>query len=296
MNAFAKKIISTLIILMTWVVINDQWLQDWEISSALHSAVNDEGQNFNHIILGDSHGERIWLDHSLNFSSGGAALIFQFVKLLKTASHLEGANHVWIGIGPHNFSDLPIDRIENNFENYLTGNRAELAMLFTGLPVDTFSLSFHFNRLLGECLPAQKIGYQTGRLQTKDNQFSPDATEMRLTKHRVLQPHWFREHPSTTGVLQRIATMTDKQVYLVGTPLHKSYFSRIHPSGWNAYKKFLNELAENTRIQYIAVEDARLPDSFFTDADHLNDHGMQWLTDTLTKVFEAQNDLANRLN
>lgn len=278
--------------LITWVLLNDVILQPLVIKHSLRGFEDVEI-----VILGDSHGERIWLDNSLNFARGGDPPLVQLRTLESVLPHLPGLRHVIVGLGPQNFSALPHKRIQDNHTRFLTGNAARLACI-QHLTSASPSMKSFAHQIVGELKLSQGIpfGFEANDYDSSCD-LGMERTQKRLNRHEVVSDNWFLESNSSTEAMSLIADFTEKretlEVWLIGTPLHSSYRERVGNTGWTRYIDFLDELARQDCVSYVSMEAVDLPDSLYFDADHVNGNGMIWLRDTLSRIITPSNNDVN---
>lgn len=278
--------------LITWILLNDLILQPLVIKHSLRGFEDVEI-----VILGDSHGERIWLDNSLNFARGGDPPLVQLRTLESALPHLPGLRHVVVGLGPQNFSALPHKRIHDNHTRFLTGNSARLACI-QHLTAASPSMKYFAHQLVGELKLSQGIPFCL-EVNAYDSScdLSMERTHKRLNRHEVISDNWFLESNSSNEAMSSLAVFTEQretlQVWLIGTPLHSSYRERVGNTGWTRYQDFLDKLARQDRVSYVSMEAVDLPDSLYFDADHVNGNGMTWLSDTLSRIITPSNNGVN---
>jgi len=283
MSHFLSQIFLALALLLTWGLFNDQFLQKLVFEKSLESQ-----SEARHIILGDSHGRCIWFEQGVNLSSDGAPILIQYLQLLQALPLMGEVKDVWVSVGPQNFSSLPIDRLTNNYENFLGGTARQLAAVTSGLHEEIpFTPEMTRKRLIHEFVPPATPEFTTERYPGTRNDLSDKLTIARLTRHRVMPSDWFVQHELTTEVFQKLAAMDDVVIHLVGTPIHSSYLRQTGKEGWTKYKDFLSGLDALPNVVYHSFEETDLPDAFFQDADHLNAEGSVWLSDTLAKLLPA---------
>ena len=292
MKRFLAQLVLGFGMLITWVLLNDVILQPLVIKHSLRGF-----EDVKIIILGDSHGERIWLDNSLNFARGGDPPLVQLQTLESVLPHLPRLRHVIVGLGPQNFSALPHRRIQDNYTRFLTGNSARLACI-QHLNAPPPSMKTFAHQIVGELKFSQGIPFShEATAYDSSCDLSMERTQRRLNRHEVVPKNWFLESNSSTEAMSLIAEFTKKkdtlQVWLIGTPLHASYRARIGSTGWTCYKDFLDELAHKDRVSYLSMEAVTLPDSLYFDADHVNGNGMTWLSDTLSRIITPSNNGVN---
>lgn len=289
MNRFLSQLGIGIGVLFAWIVLNDTLLQPLAVERSLQHMERIET-----IILGDSHGRRIWLENSINFASDGAPPFAQLKTFEATRKWLPGLTSVVYGLGPQNFGSLPKNRIQSNYTRYLTGKAKELAStssLFSPSP----SKAFWLHQLIGELYLPKPPEFRIVPFETSfENNLKNDKTINRLSRHDVLHDDWFVNSVASTTALTTLvngfATDTLCQFLLVGTPLHHNYRSQVGEKGWQDYKEFLLNISRAEKVHYISLEEVVLPDSFYLDADHLNTHGMRWLTDTLVSMMPNWNE------
>lgn len=292
MKRFLGQIVLGLGLLIGWVVVNDAFLQPMVIQQSLEGMGQIET-----VILGDSHGERIWLDNCINLSRGGDPPFVQLATLRSVLPHLPKLRHVVVGIGPQNLSALPDKRIRDNHTRFLSGNSARLANVLS-LNSSAPSIRFRAHQFTGEIQwPVGIPFFQTPPEFDSSSDLSVERTQKRLSRHEVTADNWFVESNSSTEAFSSLAALPEKkealQIWFIGTPLHSSYREHVGFSGWQRYKTILNHLSEKRQVNYISLEEEVLPDSMFFDADHINANGMTWLNDSLSRMIATSNGTVN---
>ena len=240
------------------------------------------------LIGGDSHGQSIWVESGVNISRPGDPLVMQLTLLDRVLNFAESEcsyEHAVIGVGPQNFSRLPVLRIEANQHNWFESNLRRL------LPVrDEFNFSGReFASFFRPLLHLHSEQLDATSYQLMDGcDLSPEQTHQRLERHMVAHEDWFVADEYTTlqveAQMKKLAS-AGLNVTLVGTPLHPSYLNEVGCTGWEAYQAYLRELSAMHGVTYLSLEQSCIPDSFFYDADHLGKHGVAWLSDTLQKFI-----------
>lgn len=289
MKRFLAQIALGIGLLVGWAVVNDALLQPMVIKQSLAGMGQIET-----VILGDSHGKRIWLNNSINFGENGDPPMVQYKTLLTCRPWLPNTKQIFISVGPQNFNSVALNRLQVNHLNYLTSKSKKLASassLFSQAP----SRLYKIYQLIGELYLPSPLPFRMNPIDEFDipNDLSDERTTRRLTMHNVLKDDWFVTSIASTKPLSQLTTDIQLdpncQLWLVGTPLHPNYTSQVGHKGWREYKEYLTSLSKEESVTYVSLEESVLPDSFYLDADHLNTHGMRWLTDTLYSIIQETN-------
>jgi|GEM_PF-3327264 len=284
MFRFILQISASVCILLFWMILNDIVLQPNAIKKTLEGS-----ESVKHVILGDSHAERIWISDAINLAVGGAPLHTQALLLKVCSSRFTHLQSVIVSVGPHNFSNLAEDRILNNADNYLSGNASRLAMI-NDVFDQTPSNHYKIRQLVGELLFPQAFPVQLSEPpQVKTSDLNIERTLHRLKSDQVLSKNWFNATGTSAQAIWHLSDWSVTRdfcpIWFVGTPLHRSYLDSVEADGYQKYTDFLRQVSREEHLHYVSLEAASLPDSFYLDADHLNVRGIHWIADTLERVI-----------
>lgn len=284
MKTFVSQLATGFGILFAWVLLND-----FIVQPTLVKMTASKSKPFNQVILGDSHGTRLWLDSSLSIAQDGDPILVQTISFNALLPHLPPLKRVILSVGPQNFSSLSHHKINSNKNRYLVGNSSRLAVISNLFGIAP-SKEFWLHQFSGELHWPSSLTARDSPIELNN---SSDLTqrnlEFRLDKHDVVRPDWFFESNSSTIALEEFVQLIHNadslKLWMIGTPLHWSYRARLGKQGWRDYHDFLTRIAEKAGVHYISLEECPLPDSCFFDPDHLNAYGTAWLSDTLSTMI-----------
>lgn len=249
----------------------------------------EEKSRYTVLIFGDSHGKTIQLPGSVNFSKDAEPISVQHLTYRSVHPCFEKVQTIMIAVGPQNFSRTPIDRFESNRGNWHAFNTSRLAWLDTTVP--WFEHIRWKSLVLGEFNLVPPVLDCDGFDATLSTDLSEERLEKTLRRDQLESSEWFRHSSYTDLALMNWCneiTESSARCFLIGTPLHSSYRDRIPHEGDSEYKKLMFGLDSLPQTTYVPLENVSLPDSFFFDADHLNQSGVHWLADTLTAILSLE--------
>lgn len=244
------------------------------------------------LCVGDSHAQPIKLNSGPTIARGGDPFLISVLtvkRLMQYRKH--NIRDVYLTVGPQSFSSLPESRISEDFEDWFSANGRRIA--------NRLSLSDYLNLSKFDVPVLQHFRYElsltnkgvTEQAAIWNGAFRQNA-DIRAKNHRVANSKWFEEIGFQKKHLEQLIELCEDRnvnLFLVGTPLHSSYRSRVEKTSWKKYKSFLHSLdVRHSNVHYLSYEEELLPDSLFRDSDHLNSLGGEFLGKRLEMTANAR--------
>lgn len=243
------------------------------------------------ICVGDSHAHTIKLDSGPTIAKGGDPFLISYLTVRRVLElHNLNIHDVFLTIGPQSFSALPESRLSEDSENWLSANGRRISSRLSvvdyikmgKLSIPTLQHFKYEFSITDKAIPSQPV--------VRKGLFQPNAEE-RATRHRVTSSNWFKDQSLQKKHLEGLIKLCEEKnvkLYLVGTPLHRSYRSQIEKSSLKKYKSFLDSIeTKHSHVHYVSYESEDWPDSLFHDSDHINSIGGELLGKQLEMTANA---------
>jgi len=243
------------------------------------------------VCVGDSHAQPIKLDSGPTIANGGNPFLISYLTVRRLLElHHPSIGDIFLTVGPQSFSPLPESRISEDFRGWFSGSGRMISSRLSAvdyLNLSQFSVPVieHFGyefSITDKAIESKPIDWK--------GSYRPNA-EQRINRHRVANSGWFQHTGWQIKHLEKLIQLCEERhvkLYLVGTPLHRSYRSHIEKSSWEEYKSFLNSIeTDYSHVHYLSFEEEDWPDSLFHDSDHLNSMGGELLGKRLEMTANA---------
>lgn len=257
------------------------------------------GPEIDTVILGDSHTMWSINDASIprlrNISLNAEGYKYTFRKLELLLEREPGVEHVYLGVGYHNFAGY--------YDEYITGGAfkffahryvsilglSDYAQVFARRPTELPQLVKML--ITNGARPAlrQKCElYGTFPEERQHQTFDPVSMRKRVDSQYFVAGAVAGESSSNVAYLQKIVDLCrakDLRITLLNTPIHKDYAARVPAK----FREMLTGFVRTNGLEYYDFADLDLPDSaFLPDGDHLNYAGALLTTQRFAAYHQAR--------
>lgn len=241
----------------------------------------DTGIHARSLALGDSHVvcdlDTAQIPGLQNIGSTAEPITLSLWKLRYVIAH-HPVDTLILGLGPHNLCEKADRRLLD--KGWATGEL--MLRLYAILPVDeAFDAPIHLPTYISTVFTQMCLSPKEPHLRYFDG-FTGVRRRFKSNADSVLERHYFEADGTvapfseTAGyALDSLLAMCEHQrirVYVVGTPVHESYSTRI-PSGFRTGYDSICKRASERGAVVLNHLNAFGGDSLFADADHLNRKG-----------------------
>lgn len=249
------------------------------------------------IFMGDSHIRSAVADslmsHTENLAQSSESFYFTARKLERVLEENPQVKTVVLGAGYHSLSDY--------YNDFITGQYsfATSVKYFFILPVTErlYFLRLNSNAFFAYLRALIKEGYAQMRRGESElrgnyfNKFSRSCAEDKYVEQRLKLQYFNESGLKGFSVIDEVAlgqivagcSQHNVKLYLLNTPIHHSYNTRIPP----AFVKQYNLQTERYAVEVLDLHQWPLPDSCFApDGDHLSQAGAVLFTDHLRQLLK----------
>jgi len=241
------------------------------------------------IILGDSHTQYLNLNKSYNYSINASPYIVHYNFAKNFELELRGKK-VFIAYGLHNVSKL----YENRFKGtvYSTG---WIQMVNNELnALNLIGSSYNYNwrvkdkiiNMISKKKLCKMYDMNFNNAIINSNGVSKDTISFNKTLNKHFSPR--HTHSDTTQLkyltmLIELLKKNDCTIFLINTPTTNHYLQRVPRDAKNYYSDVLSKL----EVQYFDLNkilNIQIDESWFRDADHVNEKGDKMIEEYLKNI------------